>query len=124
MPKASRERRFEATAHVIHRRHFDHFHLDHPKGEPLAIRCLWCEAGPHRWAKSKIRSCPCSKRRHGRPKISAGLCGIEQRDRIYVWRREVRELRRLARGPGFDPEADEVWLMGDPNGEGRFNQVV
>lgn len=119
---SSRERRIEATAHVIHRRHFDHLHLDHEGS--LADNCLWCESGPHRWAKSKIRACRCSKRRNGRPKISNGLCGIEQRDRIYVWRREVRELRRLARGPGFDPNADEVWLIGDPNGEGRYHQVV
>jgi len=112
---SSRERRFEATARVIRHRHSDHVHLDHRFG--WDFRCLACEKGLHYWTKIKIRSCGCSKRSHGHPKVAAGLCDMQRRDRIYIWRREVRELRRLARYPGFDPETDEVWLLGNPTKE-------
>ena len=112
MSSIIRVRRIEATAHVIHRRRFDHIHLDHR--HDVGIHCYCEAAGDHIWAKRSIRACGCSKRLHGQPKSHQGLCCLGDRDRIYFWRREVRELQRLARGPGFDPEADEVWLLGDP----------
>jgi len=109
MSKASRERRFEATARVIQCRSSDHRHLDHPAGKRPA-HCYCEDAGRHLWAKRKVRSCHCSKRLRGQPKLGKGICGIEKRARIYDWRREDRELRRLA----WEPDSDEIWLLGSP----------
>ena len=51
----------------------------------------------HYFAKRDPYECPCRKRCAGRPRVDVGMCDVGARDRVYDWRREVRELRAAVR---------------------------
>ncbi len=69
----------------------------------------WDRGEAHRFAKCH-GGCNCSKHRHGNPRVSGGLCGMGQRDRIYIWRRLTKEID-LAIRQGADPYGDYVALL-------------
>jgi len=42
------------------------------------------------------------------------MCAVGDRDRIYAWRRQARELSRLARRTGGHPDDDEMAALSSP----------
>jgi hypothetical protein len=59
------------------------------------------------------RTCGCSKREKGRPRLSKGLCYMGSRNRLYRQRKQMRELNRLIRN-GIDLDSDQVVLLENP----------
>ncbi len=80
-----RARRLRLTQTVAERRLGEH--LRNHGSDPANCAC----AG--KFAKRSAFECGCRKRRKGNPRVAAGMCDIGNRDRIYTWRRETRELR-------------------------------
>ena len=110
-PRRARRRRL--TTRVAKQRQVEH-ERDRSCGakaiadrQDWASRC-WCrDTGLWFWSTNRPRSCGCSNRKDGRPRVNRGMCGFGMRDRVYRWRAQVRELNRvLARG--YDPDDDAV----------------
>jgi len=114
-PSSERSKRRKLTQRVIRRRL-----TEYRKGfSPSSIvdRQAWAyrdsELGAGYWDRNRPRSCGCSKRKAGSPKCNSGMCDAGRRDRIYLWRAQVRELnRKLSRG--YDPEDDPVVILSSP----------
>jgi len=62
------------------------------------------------YSKNRPWGCACCKRRKGAPRRDVGMCDAGNRDRIYRWRIQVRELNHLL-DRGWDPDDDQVALL-------------
>jgi hypothetical protein len=74
--------------------------------------CFCEEVGLGYWSTGRPRSCRCSGRKKGRPRVNQGMCGFGMRDRVYRWRTQVREYNRLL-DRGHDPEGDALAVLSD-----------
>lgn len=113
-----KERRLRMTLTIAARRRADHLRRVHA-GDVAAVDCV-CELSNTYFAKRSSGGCDCRKRRAGRPRVAAGMCCIEERDRIYEWRLEGRLLRDVVlagRDATEEPEARR-WPAGR-SGEAR-----
>ena len=59
-----------------------------------------CGCGPTYFSKRRPVFCQCSRRQSGAPRFARGRCKYGDRNRIYRWRRQVRELGCLGRRHG------------------------
>jgi hypothetical protein len=103
-PKDRRARRRARSLTVSKRRRAEHVHTRGPD-RPLGF-----------FAKRTAYECGCRKRQKGRPKVAAGMCCIGERDRIYDWRHEARDLRvAVLVGRYEDEEAETEATTTSPN---------
>jgi len=81
-------------------------------------QCFCEDVGLGFWETHRPYSCGCSNRKDGRPRVNRGMCGFGMRDRIYRWRAQERELRRLL-ARGCDPEGDRAAVLTDARSEAK-----
>lgn len=70
----------------------------------------WCTKNPGHYYSRNPFSCGCSKRRKGRPKVADGMCKVNARDRVYVWRSQCRYLNHAVYS---DWNCDKATLLTD-----------
>lgn len=103
MKKTKRAARRAATRRIIDRRVREARHVAFC-GDVRWIR------EPGRFKSDSFWCCNCRKRRHGNPRVSAGMCDIGVRDSVYSDRAASRELGVLARRGDFSEEALDLVL--------------
>ena len=71
-----------------------------------------CGCGATYFSKRRPVFCQCSRRQSGNPRFARGRCKTGDRNRIYRWRRQVRELACLGRrrGVGSDDWDDDALI--------------
>ena len=94
---ARHAQRRQRTLDLARRRRDAHLHTHIDETTGLASVDCVCQLADTYFSKRSAFGCGCRKTRKGRPRISGGMCKIGMRDRIYDWRREVRELREAVR---------------------------
>ena len=99
--RAIRRRKTIVIARRRRDEHLRQIHYNETTGL-IDVGCV-CELANTYFAK-RTAGCGCRKRRKGNPKVAGGMCKIEERDRVYHWRRERRKLRS-----GFDPDSEHKW---------------
>jgi len=107
--RRSRDRRISRSRRATH---LQKIHSDATGGD---LDCP-CDLASTYFSKRPSVSCGCGRRRRGQPRLPRGICSVGDRDRIYVWRRQTRELSRLLRRRGGNPDDDEIANLSGPGG--------
>lgn len=114
--KAKRFERRRRSRVVAARRLKEHLRGGGHDVDPLSwmypMCCCRCpgEKSTFYYSKRSV-ACSCSKRRKGSPRYTSGMCDPYARKRIYRWRKETRELKRLVCLQNMDPEEDAASLL-------------
>lgn len=68
------------------------------------------EDGPtkHFFDKRTALGCNCSRKRHGRPKVSGGMCAIGKLEDTIHDRQRTRALRQQTRNRDVDWDGDDI----------------
>lgn len=93
-----RARRLRLTLNIARERRAWHLARIHRTGQ---VDCV-CGLADTYFAKRRAVSCDCRKRKHGNPRVAAGMCDVGNRDRIYEWRDEARALAVAVRSGRLD----------------------
>lgn len=114
--KARRYERRRRSRVVAARRLLEHLRNGGHDIEPLSWLYPKCgcrcpgEKSVYYYSKRSV-ACNCSKRRHGSPRLTSGMCNPDARQRIYKWRKTSRELNRLVCSQYADLEGEEVAVL-------------